>query len=399
VLLVGVRTDLSFTSYYNKTRYAGLENHISNSYANSLLQVMNYTPLLRNLALQHAATACLSDPCLLCELGYVFDMLQKAEGSTCQASNMLKALGNHPQAAPLGLLEEEVHSSTPSVMIQGLTRFLLDRISNDYRSIPPASTTLERNLFNLPDPVDQEDLLSRLLATSAVSSIRCNNCRNESTRPGSTYVNDLIYPQPKPAGRGGGGGNGRAVKTTFSQVLKTSVERETTSKGWCSRCQRYQTLQTRKTIHNIPAVLALNAAVQTQEHRRLWATPGWLPEEIGVIVDHAGQFFCYEGEDLKLHLQRQMHQVVVYSLVGVVVNVEGGEAGARGHLVGMVNGESCFRSSSCLSHLFLLAGLSLRYSALAISGRLCRRAKVPSSRGAFIAFCLPVLWGCFTTSL
>lgn len=219
-------------------------------------------------------------------------------------------------------------------MIQGLTRFLLDRISNDYRSIPPASTTLERTLFNLPSPVDQEDLLSRLLATSAVSSIRCNNCRNESTRPGSTYVNDLIYPQPKPVPRGG-----RAVKTTFSQVLKTSVERETTSKGWCSRCQRYQTLQTRKTIHNIPAVLTLNAAVQTQEHRRLWATPGWLPEEIGVIVDHTGQFFCYEGEDLKLHLQRGMHRVRVYSLVGVVVNVEGGEQGARGHLVGMVNGE------------------------------------------------------------
>jgi PAB-dependent poly(A)-specific ribonuclease subunit 2 len=84
-------------SYYNKTSYAGLENHISNSYANSLLQVMNYTPLVRNLALQHAASACLSDPCMLCELGYVFDMLQKAEGSTCQASNMLKALSNHPQ--------------------------------------------------------------------------------------------------------------------------------------------------------------------------------------------------------------------------------------------------------------------------------------------------------------
>lgn len=226
-------------------------------------------------------------------------------------------------------------------MVQGLTRFLLDRISNDYRSIPPASTTLERTLFNLPAGADHEALLPRLLATSAVSSIRCNNCRNESTRPGSTYVNDLIYPQPKPVPRGG-----RAVKTTFSQVLKTSIERETTSKGWCSRCQRYQTLQTRKTIHNIPAVLTLNAAVQTQEHRRLWATPGWLPEEIGIIVDHTGQFFCYEGEDLKLHLQRGMHPVTVYSLVGVVVNVEDGEQGAKGHLVGMVNGEFHYSWSS-----------------------------------------------------
>lgn len=316
---------------------------------------MNYTPLLRNIALQHAATACLTDPCLLCELGYVFDMLQKAEGSTCQASNILKALSNHPQAGPLGLLEEEVHSSTPAVMIQGLTRFLLDRISHDYRSIPPASIALEQAIFNLAPPVNQEDLTSRLLATSAVSSIRCNNCRNESTRPGSTYVNDLIYPAPKPSARGAGGP--RAVKTTFSQVLKTSVERETTSKGWCSRCQRYQTLQTRKTIHNIPAVMMLNAAVTSMEHRRLWATPGWLPEEIGVIVDHTGQFFCYEGEDLKLHLQRGIHSVRVYSLVGVVVNVEGGEQGAKGHLVGMVNGEYFFLLVVCL---WLLLALFVR---------------------------------------
>lgn len=83
--------------YYNKTRYAGLENHIPNSYANSLLQLLHYTPLLRNMALQHAATACVGDLCLLCELGFVFDMLQKAEGSTCQATNMFKALSATPQ--------------------------------------------------------------------------------------------------------------------------------------------------------------------------------------------------------------------------------------------------------------------------------------------------------------
>lgn len=58
---------------------------------------MNFTPLIRNLALQHAATACLSEVCLLCELGYLFDMLQKAEGSICQATNMLKTLSSHPQ--------------------------------------------------------------------------------------------------------------------------------------------------------------------------------------------------------------------------------------------------------------------------------------------------------------
>lgn len=82
--------------FYNKTRYAGLENHIANSYANSLLQVLHFTPLVRNLALQHAATDCLSEKCLLCEIGFLSDMLQKTEGSSCHASNLLKCLANHP---------------------------------------------------------------------------------------------------------------------------------------------------------------------------------------------------------------------------------------------------------------------------------------------------------------
>lgn len=158
-------------SFYNQTKYSGLEIHISNSYANSLLQIMHFTPLIRNLALQHAATACVSDVCLLCELGFLFDMLQKAEGSICQATNMLKTLSNHPQgetqlplvsqsfvlffflltvllAAPLGLLEEDSHGSSLNVMLQGLTRFLLERIAADYKTMAPASSSMEQVHIN-----------------------------------------------------------------------------------------------------------------------------------------------------------------------------------------------------------------------------------------------------------
>lgn len=85
------------SSYFNKTQYSGLQNHIVNAYANSLLQVMHYTPLIRNVALQHAATACVDEMCLLCELGFLFDMLYKAEGEACQASNFTKTLSYHPE--------------------------------------------------------------------------------------------------------------------------------------------------------------------------------------------------------------------------------------------------------------------------------------------------------------
>ncbi|KAG0651296.1 Poly(A)-nuclease deadenylation complex subunit 2 [Hyphodiscus hymeniophilus] len=303
--------------FYNKTSYSGLEIHISNSYANSLLQVMHFTPLIRNLALQHTATSCINDLCLLCEMGFLFDMLEKAEGSICQATNMLKTFSNHPQAGPLGLLEEDAPGSSLTTMIQGLNRFLLDRITQDYRSIPPHSSAFDQ-----------------VLATNATTAIRCMNCRSEHTRPGTTFVNDLLYPLPKLSVR-----NSRAPKASFSQILKSSVERETSSRGWCSRCQRYQSLATRKTIHSVPAVLMLNAAITTADAKQYWATPGWLPEEIGVIVDQ-GQFFCYQGEDLQLHLQRGIHNITVYSLIGLAADIDSGQH-QKSHLVSLVNVAHC----------------------------------------------------------
>ncbi|KAL9947896.1 hypothetical protein ACHAQF_006062 [Verticillium nonalfalfae] len=303
--------------YYNRTAYSGLEIHIANSYANALLQVMHFTPLIRNLALQHTATACIVETCLLCELGFLFDMLEKAEGSICQATNLLKALSHQPQAAALCLLEEDLNGGPLPSMLQRLTRFLLDKIVEDFRITSPGV-----------------NFMLQAVQTAATEYIRCMNCRSEYTRPSPTNVNELIYPNAKAPMR-----NQKAPKVTFSQVLKMSVEREFPSKGWCPQCQRYQPNASRKTISSVPQVLMLNTAVKSPEHRRLWANPGFLPEEIGVIVDH-GQFFCYEGEDLKLHLQRGIHNITVYSLIGMTMEVEAGP-GQKPHMVGMINVGHC----------------------------------------------------------
>jgi PAB-dependent poly(A)-specific ribonuclease subunit 2 len=143
--------------------------------------------------------------------------------------------------------------------------------------------------------------------------------------------------------------NARAPKQSFSQVLKASVERETTSRGWCSRCQRYQSLATRKTIHSVPAVLVLNAAINSPEARQYWSIPGWLPEEIGVILEN-GQFFCYQGEDLKFHIQRGSHNITIYSLIGVAADIDSGQH-QKSHLVSLVNGTFYLQCTSrCCSH-------------------------------------------------
>ena len=143
---------------------SGLETHIANSYTNPLLQLLKLTPLIRNLALHHAATACLNELCLLCEMGYLFDMLDKAEGQNCQATNFLKTFSSIPEgeylsyiafleivfwltvssAARLGLLEEYATSSPLTDMIQATCRFMLEQTSADFRKISPTSVDFQK---------------------------------------------------------------------------------------------------------------------------------------------------------------------------------------------------------------------------------------------------------------
>ncbi|TLD28920.1 hypothetical protein PspLS_03861 [Pyricularia sp. CBS 133598] len=319
--------------YYNKTHHSGLENHITNSYANSLLQLLRFTPILRNLALQHAATSCLDQHCLLCELGYLCDSMEKARGASCQATNMLKMLSQHPAAANLHLLDGDRIASSSAMKIQGLLRFLLDFMSRDYGKTSPGINDLEN-----------------ATATSSQSLIRCDQCKSETSRPQTNYVQDLAYSPVTSNGSKGldvadsylaaqqGAARGRmapAKLPSFSQILKKSIEREQVTRGWCTTCRGYQPLSMRKIIKSIPQVLAANTCISSVEEKKLWATPGWLPEEVGFIIDKE-HIFCYEGAELDWLIKNGKYKLYVYSLMGLVVNIEPGPT-FKPHPVAIIN--------------------------------------------------------------
>lgn len=249
----------------------------------------------------------------MCEMGFLFDMLEKANGQNCQATNFLKTFSSLSHAASLGLLEEHSPARPLTVMIQSVTRFLLDKIAADYRQMSPHAS-----------------LMDQALTTMAMNSIRCAHCANETVRPGGTYVHELVYPPRVP--------NKRTQGPSFSQVLKASVERQDQTRGWCDRCKRYQQLAARKTIQSLPPVLVINAAAHTADAKQTWSKAQWLPSEIGIVVEQ-GQFFCYEGSDLKFHQQRGAYKTMVYDLIGVVADVNSGER-QKSHLVSMINGMS-----------------------------------------------------------
>ncbi|KAL4943712.1 hypothetical protein BDV06DRAFT_130472 [Aspergillus oleicola] len=315
--------------FYNQTSFSGLETHISNSFTNSLLQLFKFIPMIRNVALHHAATSCIAESCLLCEMGYLFDMLEKANGQNCQATNLLKTFSSFREASNLGLFEENLTNKSLSSAIQAVNRFFLGQIAQDYRRVLPNSDDLDMRL-----------------ATIASESIRCMLCQNEVGRPGNTLVNELFYPtvdikqaRRNPAFR-------------FSNILRASIEREVQNRGWCGFCRRYQQSAIRKTVHRMPLVLMINAAVNNPICRRLWTIPGWLPEEIGIAVD-GGHVLCFEGEDLRMRIHGKMPGLIVYDLVGLVAEIDIPEH-QKAHLVSFINVSVSSREQEAQSkwHLF-----------------------------------------------
>lgn len=299
--------------FYNRTKFSGLETHIANSYTNPLLQLFKFIPLFRNLALQHTATSCLFDTCLLCELGYLFDTMEKAEGQSCQATNFLKTFSSIPQTNRMALLEENNPNSALGDMIQAACRFLLAQARDDFLRNGPAANQFDQ-----------------ILAVDALTSIQCVHCRNETIKSAGGNITDLIYTPLHSPGRGQ-----RLFIPTFSQILKASVEVQTQTRGWCDKCRRYQQLATRKGVRKMPDILMINTALKSAEAKQYWGIPGWLPDSIGIVIDE-GKFFCFEGEDLRLHIQKGLHIVKVYDLVGIVVDIV--SAGhQKSHLVSIIN--------------------------------------------------------------
>ncbi|KAK6354956.1 poly(A)-specific ribonuclease [Orbilia brochopaga] len=297
--------------FYNKTKYSGLETHITNSYSNPLLQLLKFTPLIRNYALHHTARNCLSETCLLCELGFLFDMLDKANGQNCQATNFLKTFSSISQASAMGLFEEGMPRSNQSLsgMIQSLNRFLMEKIAADFKSCAIA---------------DRDELeLENALITSSMTCIKCSNCGTETMRPSNSFVRELAYPK-----------KGKALGN-FSSVLKHSIERDGQTRGWCDKCRRYLSLTTKKVVQEVqPRVLMFNAAAVTQEAKMYWAEKNWLPREIGIVVQDK-KFLCYQGAELN-RIKERNPNVVVYELVGLVAEITG-EADSAPHLVGMID--------------------------------------------------------------
>lgn len=273
--------------FFNRTKHAGIETPFANSYCNALLQLFNASASFRKEAVSHAATNCLREDCLLCEMGYLFTMLAAAQGQNCHAGNFLGCFARNTEAQALGLvmLDDAIPPSQPLAAItHSLSRFLLETVCQEDSASAGAANANDRASSGLDKLIG---IHSKLLSKCV--------CGLESVSPNSSVVTDLIY------GRAPAYARKDTPTGHFATILRASLHREGNSRGWCPGCRQYQPVVVRRIIQSLPPVLFLNAFAHSSENWRNWTAKDWPPTQIGLSLV-SGKLNCYQGRDLEKKL-------------------------------------------------------------------------------------------------
>lgn len=143
--------DFDFEYYNQSNGLAGLENHLDNSYTNSVLQAYRYIPIFYNTITQsllkewlpNGSETIINESCpqgssVLNELGYLFDMMHNAGSKNVSIANFSLILSESKIAQMHDLLNRDDGKSLDAKHIQNLVitfnKFLVESVINDYAS-------------------------------------------------------------------------------------------------------------------------------------------------------------------------------------------------------------------------------------------------------------------------
>ncbi|KAG8932918.1 poly(A)-specific ribonuclease [Tulasnella sp. 418] len=303
--------------FYNKTSYSGLETHIMNSYTNAIVQALFYTIPLRQHAKSHITIACQREHCLLCEFGFVSRMLEDAKGTNCQTSNFCKIIGRMPQALPLGLVDYTTEGNSPdyATMIQQFNRFLLEEMATEGDTSPSNPLVVSPSLRTAPEPIPSP--VTQLFGFESKETITCGHCGAKKEKESTTRLIDLIYPRKdqiiaQPALR-------------FTDLLSSSLNRDTTYKAPCQVCKHIATFRSRRGVPHscLPVLLSINAAVFNEDQHQFW-----------LDSNRRGQTERFLTSEVSLNLEGEGQWPVEYDLRAMVVEVRVGPKAA--HLAAVV---------------------------------------------------------------
>eukprot|EP00095_Tigriopus_kingsejongensis_P002899 maker-scaffold336_size202805-snap-gene-0.16 protein:Tk02899 transcript:maker-scaffold336_size202805-snap-gene-0.16-mRNA-1 annotation:"pab-dependent poly -specific ribonuclease subunit pan2" len=269
---------------FNRTGFCGLEAALPNSYCNAMLQTLYYTEKFRLLTLNHT---CERENCVVCELSFLFHMMDISPGLPCQSSNFLRALRTIPEASALSLVFSDQHSmwacNVPR-LIQSWNRFILHQISNQlnvyelglpsatrrrYRNSSSGSSGSRSSSFGSQESLQSNedegsvhkdvDVFSQMYGFVQDKSNMCTKCKTSITNEDTLLLCNLIYPDGKP-------------NVAFDEVVSSSLCAKQTTPAWCDACKKYQPTNQSRKVKSLPHTLSLNAGMDNPQDMAFWNT-------------------------------------------------------------------------------------------------------------------------------
>lgn len=212
-------------------------------------------------------------------------------------------------ASALGLMDDDDKFTAPyGSLIQSFNRWLLSAFSAE-AIVNGETFAVRRSSMAGLKLSAKESAIDQVLGIRTRTTNTCSACDHVASREGSLHVIDMQYLRKvsfpstlliQPS------------ETKFTDLLRTSLLRESTTKATCSSCKQFVPLASRRIIDgeladSLPAVLSVNAMVSTPDVFEIWRDKlveegksiPFLPKHIVASADENGEVrFSDEGEGI-----------------------------------------------------------------------------------------------------
>lgn len=305
--------------YYNRSggSFCGLENHLDNSYANSLIQIYRFLPIFYSVVtgslleewLPNSSEVIIDQhnpqgSSVLNELGYLFDMMHKAGGKNVSINNFSQILSESPVAKAHGLIIKDEGVSLNAFQLQTLiitfNKFLVESVINDYAK--------QFNLF-----------LQDMTSMHYELNIYTTNGEFIEMQQGSQATLDLMTPPASTLNRTGGGiGQNtyvppQAVLTKRNYTLLTYLEYSLNQNKIlpASNTNPFP-FEIRQTLTKLGPVLLINIPFTAQEYELLRHYKKWLVPEFYATMGN-NKKVSFKPVVTQLHQQADKYELLGYS--------------------------------------------------------------------------------------
>ena len=250
-------------SRYNHSPFTGLDSTLPNSYSNNMIQSLYFIRPLKAGIIGHV---CKKEYCLICELGFLFHMLDIApKQNPCQASNFLRAFRTMPEASALNLIlsNDEIcrKQLNYAKLSQQWLRFILSQLDSEaIKGLTEVSEVFEESADDKQTESKQNEtsFISELFSLSLLRCYKCR-CDHRWEQPHNSFPITLIYPT-----------NESTKCTSFVDLLKHSILNEQTIQTYCEKCSKFQSVNEKREAKQIPHILAINTGVDNDQAIRFW---------------------------------------------------------------------------------------------------------------------------------